>query len=129
MKIEHIAVAANSEEESDDFFIGLLELEKTRVFNVPSNLMNEFFGIDKEHKVIRYANSEVNFEVFITKEKNKAMDVFTHSCLIIKNRNKLVDNARKQQYQVIKVPPKEDEKPYYLFLKDKYGNLYEIKSP
>ena len=129
MRIEHIAVAANSEEESDDFFIGLLELEKTRVFTVPSNLMRNFFGINIEHKVIRYGNSEVNFEVFITNEKNSAMDVFTHSCLIIENRDKLVENARKKEYQVIKVPRKEDEKLYYLFLKDKFGNLYEIKSP
>jgi len=129
MKIEHIAVAANSEEESDDFFIGLLELEKTRVFNVPNNLMNEFFGIDKEHRVIRYANSEVNFEVFITKEKNRALDVFTHSCLLIENRDKLVEKARKQNYQVIKVPREGDEKLYYLFIIDKFGNLYEIKSP
>jgi hypothetical protein len=131
MKIEHIAVAANSEEESDDFFIKLLELEKTRVFNVPKNLMKEFFGIDKEQKVIRYANSEVNFEVFITDENKKVKDVFTHSCLVIKNRDKLVDNARKQQYQVIKVPRerKTDKDDYYLFIRDKFNNLYEIKSP
>ena len=129
MKIEHIAVAANSEEESDDFFIGLLELEKTRVFKVPSNLMKEFFGIDKEHKVIRYANSEVNFEVFITQESKGGKNIFTHSCLIVENRDKLVENARRQQYEVIKVPREVGEKNYYLFIKDKFGNLYEIKSP
>jgi catechol 2,3-dioxygenase-like lactoylglutathione lyase family enzyme len=129
MKIEHLAVAANNEEESDEFFIRLLELEKVRVFNVSSNLMSKFFGINDEHKVIRYSNLEVNFEVFITKGKSRAMDVFTHSCLIIENRDKLVKNAKKLQYQVMKVPREGDEKNYYLFLKDKYGNLYEIKSP
>ena len=128
MKIEHVAIAANSEEDSDDFFIGLLGLEKKRAFTVPNELMEKFFGIDKPHKVIRYGNLEIDFEVFITDDKSRVKDVFTHSCILIKNRDQLVEKAVKKNFLVVKVP-REGSPNYYLFISDKYGNLYEIKSP
>lgn len=128
MKIDHIAVSVNNEEDSDDFFIGLLELEKKRTFTVPSQLMKQFFGIEKQQKVIRYSNSEINFEVFITESNEGVKEIYTHYCLIIENRDKFVENAIKKQYEVAKVP-REGSSNYYLFIKDKSDNLYEIKSP
>ena len=126
MKIEHLAVSSNSEEDSDNFFIKLLGLKKLRSFVVASDLMERFFKVKKEHKVIRYGNEGVNVEVFITEDKSKAKDKFTHMCLVIEDRAKLVDTARQMNYEVIKVPRK-DSDVFYLFLKDKFGNLYEIK--
>ena len=127
MKIEHLAVSSNSEEDSDNFFIKLLGLKKLRSFVVSSDLMEQFFKIKKEHKVIRYGNEGLNVEVFITDDKSKVIDKFTHMCLIIEDRVKLIDVARQMNYEVIKVPRKNSD-VFYLFLKDKFGNLYEIKS-
>lgn len=126
MKIEHLAVSSNSEEDSDNFFIKLLGLKKLRSFVVSSELMEQFFKVKKEHKVIRYGNEEVSIEVFITEDKSKAIDKFTHMCLVIEDRAKLIDTARQMNYEVIKVPRKNSD-VFYLFLKDKFGNLYEIK--
>ncbi len=126
MKIEHLAVSSNSEEDSDNFFIKLLGLKKLRSFVVSSDLMEQFFKVKKEHKVIRYGNEEVSVEVFITDDKSKVLDKFTHMCLVIEDRAKLIDTARQMNYEVIKVPRK-DSDVFYLFLKDKFGNLYEIK--
>ncbi|GAG59308.1 unnamed protein product [marine sediment metagenome] len=126
MKIEHLAVSSNSEEDSDNFFIKLLGLKKLRSFVVSSDLMEQFFKVEKEHKVIRYGNEEVSVEVFITDDKSKVLDKFTHMCLVIEDRAKLIDVARQMNYEVIKVPRK-DSDVFYLFLKDKFGNLYEIK--
>ena len=126
MKIEHLAVSSNSEEDSDNFFIKLLGLKKLRSFVVSSELMEQFFKIKKEHKVIRYGNEEVSIEVFITEDKSKAIDKFTHMCLVIEDRAKLIDTARQMNYEVNRVPRKNSD-VFYLFLKDKYGNLYEIK--
>ena len=128
MKIEHVAVAANSEEDSDEFFIELLDLEKKRVFTVPDELMKKFFGIDKAQKVIRYANLDIDFEVFITDDNTKVKDKFTHSCILIENREQFLKKALKKNFLVVKVP-REGSSNYYLFIRDKYGNLYEIKSP
>jgi len=127
LKIEHLAVSSNSEEDSDNFFIKLLGLKKLRSFVVSSDLMEQFFKVKKEHKVIRYGNEGLNVEVFITDDKSKVIDKFTHMCLIIEDRVKLIDVARQMNYEVIKVPRKNSD-VFYLFLKDKFGNLYEIKS-
>ena len=126
MKIEHLAVSSNSEEDSDNFFTKLLGLKKLRSFVVSSDLMEQFFKVKKEHKVISYGNKGISVEVFITDDKSKAVDKFTHMCLIIEDRAKLLDTARQMNYDVIKVPRKNSE-VFYLFLKDKFGNLYEIK--
>lgn len=126
MKIEHLAVSSNSEEDSDNFFIKLFGLKKLRSFVVASDLMEQFFKVKKEHKVIRYGNEGLSVEVFITDDKSKVLDKFTHMCLVIEDRAKLIDMARQMNYEVIKVPRK-DSDVFYLFLKDKFGNLYEIK--
>jgi len=127
LKIEHLAVSSNSEEDSDNFFIKLLGLKKLKSFVVSSDLMEQFFRVKKERKVIRYGNDGVNIEVFITDDKSKAIDIFTHMCLIIEDRAKLVETARQMNYEVIKVPRKNSD-IFYLFIKDKFKNLYEIKS-
>ena len=124
--LEHIAVAANYESDSDSFFIELLGLEKTRSFTVSTNLMEKFFGVSREQKVLRYEKGSLSFEVFITNDESKANDTFTHSCLLIENRDVFVDKATSLGYDVIKVPRKEGV-GYYLFIKDSFQNLYEIK--
>ena len=127
MSIEHIAVASNSEEDSDNFIIGLLELERTRDFVVSEDLMKNLFNIKKEQKIIRYGNKNLDVEVFITNDSSKALDTWTHTCILIQDREKLVEKAKERGYQIIQVPRK-DSHNYYLFLKDGYGNRYEIKS-
>ena len=126
MKIEHIAIAAPSEKDSDKFFIELLGLKKVRTFSVPINLMVAFFGIKKEHEVIRYENEKLSAEVFITNDNSRTKDIFTHSCLLVKNRDELVEKASSMGFTVIKVPRK-GSNDYYLFIKDSFQNLYEIK--
>ncbi|UCD00508.1 MAG: hypothetical protein JSV23_06340 [Promethearchaeota archaeon] len=68
----------------------------------------------------------MRFEVFITNDNSKANDVFTHSCLLIENRDVFVNTASSMGFDVVKVPRKESE-GYYLFIKDSFHNLYEIK--
>ena len=126
MKIEHIALGYNSEKESDKFFIGLLGLKKIRLKSVPVDLMDKFFDIKREYIFILYGNEDLNFEVFITNDKSKAKDVFTHSCLLIENRDEFVNKAYSMGFDVVKVPRK-DSDGYYLFIKDSFHNLYEIK--
>ncbi|MFX0041871.1 MAG: VOC family protein [Candidatus Hodarchaeota archaeon] len=126
MMIEHIAIASRSENNSDIFFIDLLGFKKVRTFIVSSELMEKFFGIKKETEVIRYENGYLSVEVFITNDNSRSKDVFTHSCLIVENRDRLVEKASSMGFDVIKVPRK-NGKGYYLFIKDSFQNLYEIK--
>lgn len=126
IKIEHIAVGYNSEEEADKFFINLLGLNKIRSKSVPPDLMEKFFGIKREQKFVVYGKADSNFEVFITNDKSKVKDIFTHSCLLIKDRDEFVDKANTMGFNVVKVPRKDGD-GYYLFIKDSFQNLYEIK--
>lgn len=126
MRIEHFALASNSEDDSDIFFVNLLGLKKARSFNVSADLMEKFFGINKEQKLVRYENENVSVEVFITNDNSKSKDMFSHVCLVIKNRDELVKKSSSMGFTSIKVLRK-DSDGYYLFIKDSFGNLYEIK--
>ena len=126
MKVEHIAVASNSEVDSDKFFINLLGLRKARSFNVSADLMEQFFGVKKEQQLIRYENSNLSFEIFITDDNSKSKDIFTHVCLVVEDRDEFVKKSLSMGYTTIKVPRKDGD-GYYLFIKDSYENLYEIK--
>ncbi|MFX0080406.1 MAG: VOC family protein [Candidatus Hodarchaeota archaeon] len=126
MEIEHVAVGYNSEDEADKFFIELLGLEKKRSKLVTADLIKEFFGVKREYKSVLYGNNEVSFEVFITDDKSRVKDVFTHSCLLVENRDEFMSKATSMGYDVIKVPRK-DSDGYYLFIRDTFQNTYEIK--
>jgi catechol 2,3-dioxygenase-like lactoylglutathione lyase family enzyme len=126
MKIEHIAVASNSIEDSDRFFTELLGLKKIKTFSVSAELMEKFFRINKEYVFVRYQNDNLGVEVIITNDNSKSIDIFTHSCLTVDNRDEFVNISSSMGYTTIKVPRKESE-GYYLFVKDSFGNLYEVK--
>ncbi len=126
MKIEHIAIACRSENDSDKFFTELLGLKKVRTFMVSADLMEKFFGLKKEQEVIQYENGSLSVEVFITNDNSRSKDVFTHSCLTVKNRDELIKRASLMGFSVIQVSRK-NSNDYYLFIKDSFQNLYEIK--
>ncbi|MFW9948776.1 MAG: VOC family protein [Candidatus Thorarchaeota archaeon] len=127
MYIEHIAITSNSEQDSDKFFCELLGLEKVREFIVSADLMELFFNIKKDQKVIRYENNQINLEVFINNDQSGIKDKFKHICIVVENKLKFIEKAEVMGYNVIKVARK-DNNDFYLFLKDNLGNLYEIKS-
>ena len=124
--IDHIAIAANSESDSDLFFIQLLSLKKIREKIVSAELMEKFFGVNRKHKFVSYGDEKMNFEVFITEDNTKAKDIFTHSCLFIEHRDKFIVKATSLGFPVIKVQ-RDDNDGYFLFIKDAFQNLYEIK--
>ncbi|MFX0075969.1 MAG: VOC family protein [Candidatus Hermodarchaeota archaeon] len=126
MKIEHIALSSKNVEDSDKFFIELLGMKKERDFVLSDDLTEQFFDVRKEQRIIRYSNEYVSVEAFIMDDESKALDKFTHTCLLIEDREQLIEKAKKFDFRVIKVPRKSGE-GYYLFLKDNFGNLFEIK--
>ncbi|MFW9879595.1 MAG: VOC family protein [Candidatus Thorarchaeota archaeon] len=126
MDIEHIAVGYNSEEEANKFFVDLLGLKKIRSKSVSKDLMMKFFSVKRETKFVLYGNQDSIFEVFITNDNSRAQDVFTHSCLLIEKRDEFLSRASSMGYDLVKVP-RNDNNGYYLFIKDGFRNLYEIK--
>ncbi len=125
-KLEHIAVSANSEEQSDRFFIELLGLTKTRAFSVAAELIRAFFGVEREIRIIRYSNDHLDVEVFVTEDDARSNDLFTHSCLVVEDQDDFENRARSMGLEVVHVLKKGSD-TYYLFVKDFFGNIYEIK--
>ncbi|MFW9896792.1 MAG: VOC family protein [Candidatus Thorarchaeota archaeon] len=101
-------------------------LEKTRSDIKSSDLMEKFFGVKTDVHTILYGNNNVEFEVFITEKKEKAKDTFTHPCIAVNNRDGFLNKAISLGLPTIKVYRKESNS-YYLFVKDLFGNLFEIK--
>ncbi|MBD3212898.1 MAG: hypothetical protein GF311_09845 [Candidatus Lokiarchaeota archaeon] len=126
MKLEHFAVSSNSIEDCDEFFRKILGFKKTRDFHVNADLMEQFFGVKKEQQILRYEKNTLSAEIFINTEESSMRDTFTHVCLIIENRDKLIDKLEGHGYDYVKVQ-REGKESYYLFIKDKFGNIYEIK--
>lgn len=126
MKIDHIAIAQNTEADSDKFFVELLGLRKIRSFSVSADKMMNFFGVNQEYQFLRYEDENLGVEVVITNDNSKSTDLFTHPCLIVENRDELIEKAQKLEFPIIKVP-RDSGSGYYLFIKDNYDNLYEIK--
>ena len=125
MKLEHIAVAFNTEQESDKFFLDLLGLNKARNFAVSAELMEQFFGINKKSNAVRYEGENINVEVFLTEDDNKAQDSLTHNCLLVEDPEELLVKAKSMGFPIIKVP--RSGPGYFYFIKDSFLNLYEIK--
>lgn len=119
-------MSSNSEQDAESFFSKFLGMKKTRVFEVEADLTEKFFGVYKKQKIIRFENSHIAVEVFINEEQTKHTDIFTHVCIEVEKRDQLLQKAEDMKFPVIKVPRKEGDS-YYLFIKDDYGNLYEIK--
>jgi catechol 2,3-dioxygenase-like lactoylglutathione lyase family enzyme len=126
MKVDHFAVAVNSEKEADKFFIELLNLKKVRQFEVNADLMDQFFNVAQKTELIRYENDKIAAEIFITGDNSSSKDYFTHQCLLVEERDKFLEKAQKMGYKCVKVPRKE-KNSYYLFIQDSFGNIYEIK--
>ncbi|MFX1236727.1 MAG: acetylornithine/succinylornithine family transaminase [Promethearchaeota archaeon] len=126
LEIEHAAIVSNSEEESDLFFVDLLGCKKTRSFTIAKEMMEKFFQVSIEQDVVRYEKGNASFEVFISNKDKKIQEPFTHTCLLIHNRDGLLQKAKKMGFTTIKVH-RADSDLYYFFLKDHHGNIFEIK--
>lgn len=125
-KLEHVAVSANSEQQSDRFFIDLFGLKKTRAFSITAELTRAFFGIERETRIIRYGNDHLDIEVIVTEDDTRSKDLYTHACLVVDDRDAFENRARSMGLDVAHVPKKGSD-TYYLFVKDFFGNIYEIK--
>jgi len=126
MKVDHFAVAANSEKEADKFFIELLNLRKVRKFEVEAVLMEQLFNVARKTILIRYENDKIAAEIFITGDNSSSKDLFTHQCLLVEEKDLFLEKAQKLGYKSVKVP-REEKNTYYLFIRDSFGNIYEIK--
>jgi hypothetical protein len=120
--LNHVALQYSNKKYADVFFTEILGIPKEKSYKLSHELSQVIFGIPSETEIVVYSNMNISFEIFIYKEKNKTN--FTHTCIEVKDRKKLIKLCKEKGLypQIIKKDEKE-----LLFVRDFSNNLYEIK--
>ena len=122
MKLAHIALSVSDYKEIEKFYINVLGMKQIKNFVLRKSLAANIFDINEEITVFLLQKDKVIFEIFITTGNRK--QAFDHVCISIKNRESFINKVLLNEYQVIRI---ERELFDLIFIKDKDGNIFEIK--
>ncbi|MCB2208685.1 MAG: VOC family protein [Bacteroidetes bacterium] len=122
MKLEHIALSVSDHKEIERFYINVLGMKQIKNFVLRKDLVANIFEINEEINVFLLQKDSVVFEIFVTTGYRK--QAFDHVCISINNREKFITKAMLNGYNVIRI---EREIFDLIFIKDKDGNIFEIK--
>ncbi len=122
MELNHIALTVTNHQEIIDFYQDILGFQTMRVFELESQLSWKIFGIPDDVAIAVLSKDELTLEIFISNKPIKPG--FGHICLNVKNRETIIRKAKAMGYNVVSI----DRGSYDLiFIKDKNGNLFELK--
>ena len=122
MKLEHIAFTISDTAEIKNFYHNILGMDEVRNFVLNKALADKIFGIDKETSVFLIQKDNLVLEIFVAScQRNQN---FNHICMSIKNREEVFRKAMDKNYKCIRI---EREISDLIFIKDKSGNIFEIK--
>jgi len=122
MNLQHIALNIVDIEEINNFFIDVLEMKTVKSFVLKHSLAQKIFNIHKETTVYILQKNNLFFELFVSNEKLK--QGFNHICISLKNREELINKSKAAHYEHIRIKREYSD---LLFIKDKSGNVFEIK--
>ncbi len=123
MKLNHVGLNIQSEEEIVDFYQNILGFDFEYQFDMPTELGDEIFGVNKQLKVFLYKREDILLELFV--HSVNAKKSFSHTCFEVEDREKIATKCEQSKYQVIRI--RRIDKPDILFVKDKAGNIFELK--
>jgi len=122
MELNHIALTVTDHQEIIDFYQDILGFQTMRVFELEEKLTEKIFGIQTDVAIAVLTRDELTFEIFIS--QTPLRHGFAHICLNVKNRDAIIRKAENLGYEVISI----DRGSYDLiFIRDKNGNLFELK--
>ena len=122
MKLNHSALTISDTAEINNFYHDILGLKHDRTFELNKTLSSKIFGIPANTPVYIMKKNNLVLEIFVASQKNK--QGYNHICLEIKNREEVFRKAINKNYKCIRI---ERESNDLLFIKDNYGNTFEIK--
>ncbi len=122
MKIGHVAISISDKEEINNFYHDILGMNEVKFFTLDKNLAVNIFGLNAEPSVYQLQKDDLILEIFVTPKQKK--ENFDHICLVVSDREKPFNKAKQNSYECIRI-----ERQVYdlLFIKDKSGNIFEIK--
>ena len=124
MKLLHIGLSIHSREELLDFYQNILDFHPDYHFDISLDLTTTVFGIEQQAEVYLYSNQSLQLELFVYPEKT--IQGFAHVCIEVHDREMLAKKCELAGYPVIR--KQREDKPDFLFIKDKAGNVFELKN-
>jgi len=121
MKLEHIAITINHSDEIINFYERILGMEQERNFVLDKTLSTKIFGVNGNLPVYLMKREDFVLEIFIYKQNLQSVN---HLCISVDNRENLTKKLQEKGYETIII---EREQPDLVFIKDKSGNIFEIK--
>lgn len=122
VRLEHIALSVIESSEVDSFYLGVLGANVMHHFSLNKELAGQIFGIQREIPVTLVQKDDLFMELFVDPQQHPRD--FRHICISMDDRTKLVEKARKKDYECVQIKRNDKE---LVFIKDKSGNIFEIK--
>ena len=123
MKLNHIALNIYSKDELKNFYEEILGFQFEYEFDLNIEIAIKIFDIEEQPEVYLYKRDGITIELFHYKEKT--IQGFGHICLELDSREETVEKARLLGYEIIRI--NRNDRPDILFIKDKAGNIVELK--
>ena len=124
MKLNHIGLNITETSEVEHFYTNILKCWPEKNFELPQTLSMEVFQQKQATQIFTVRNASLVLELFLTQAKS--IPVFQHLCVEVCDRDHIAEKARAYGYQVIRIERKDHD---LLFIKDKAGNTFELKTP
>jgi catechol 2,3-dioxygenase-like lactoylglutathione lyase family enzyme len=124
IKLNHIALNIQSKEELVVFYQNILGFQLEHQFELNSVFASKIFEINKQPEVFHYKNENVCFELFVYPDKTS--QDFAHICIEVIDRDIIAKKCEHAGYPVTRI--KRNDKPDILFIRDKAGNIFELKN-
>ena len=122
--LEHIGITINVESDIQAFYKDLLGLKEVKKFELYKDLSEKLFGISNTVPVTHLSSDDLLIELFLTDKKQNP--VYNHICISVQNRDNIIKKAKSMGFSVTNI--KRESRDDLLFIKDKSGNIFEIKS-
>jgi len=122
MKLEHIGITISDNQEINAFYQNILAFELTKTFELNAVLSEKIFGMSKIVSVYVMQRNDITLEIFVHPEVSAQK--YNHICLSTKDRESIYKKAIVHHYLCVRI--KRDQWDM-VFIKDKIGNLFEIK--
>jgi len=122
--LEHIGITINEKNDIQAFYKDLLGLEEVQKFDLYKELSEKLFGISNAISVTHLSSEDLFLELFLTDRKQDPG--YNHICISVRNRDSFIKKAESMGLPVTQI--KRESKDDLLFIRDKSGNIFEIKS-
>ena len=121
--LKHIALTVTDSKELNNFYEDILGFKSVRTFELNEDLAQKIFGISKKLTVHHLQREDLILEIFLSPVLVNHQ--YSHICLALINRDAVYQLAVDKGYDCISI---ERDVSNMIFVKDKSGNLFELKS-